>query len=118
MPRCPLQRRRVQLDRNDAAPIGEQSLDDGPADTATSTGDDIGPVHLTIDLLHTRLRRAVRAMAPSRCALGFGVRTNVVRSTATRPNWGAYPRTHSKLSMKLQWKYPRTSIPSATAEWR
>jgi hypothetical protein len=43
------------------------------------------------------------AMSPRNEALGLGVRCWVSRFTATRPNFGRKPKTHSKLSISDQW---------------
>ncbi len=40
-------------------------------------------------------RALARATPPYQCALGLGVRSNVSRSHATRPNVGRYPEAHS-----------------------
>ena len=52
----------------------------------------------------SQLRHAplLRAISPNRWALGLGVRSWVVRSTAMMPNLGPYPKIHSKLSIADQ----------------
>ena len=57
----------------------------------------------------------VRAILESTAALGFGVRTNVDRSTEHNPYLGPKPEIHSQLSISDQCRYPLTGTPSSIA---